>query len=270
MKIKNDENVIQYAPFEKLRATLRVNPENRVTDKSQAHIKRLAKSMAKDGYLKAFPIHVDSTGMILGGHHRFAAALEAQVGVFYQVCPGGMAEFIKITRATSDSKPWSTKDWIELYSRDNTKSDYAEVKAFITRYDKFGSKLVLAILLGRANHVQQSIYESVIQGDFKIKVNTAQAMMLAEQLVQVYDALADNVKTGKVSLAFGFAVLHMMKHPDYNHRSFVQKLKETKFTPMSRREWNIERLQEIYNKGMKKNHINFLEAFKKEAKNAAA
>lgn len=222
--------------------------------------------MKKDGYLKAFPIHVDSTGMILGGHHRFAAALEAEVGVFYQVCPGGMEEFIKITKATVTNKPWSTNDWVELYSRDNTKSDYAEIKSFIQRYDKFGSKLVLAILLGKANHVQQSVYEDIIQGRFKIKVNTAQAMMLAEQLVQVYEALSDNVKTGKINIAFGFAVLHMMKHPDYNHRSFVQRLATTKFTPMSRREWNIERLQEIYNKGLHKNHINFLENFKKEAK----
>ena len=260
---------IKWADFAQLNEIMRPNPSNRVTGESSHHINRIAKSICEEGFDETQPICIDKTGMILSGHNRYYAASQEKSGVYYMVSSGGAEDFVKKTKISVIVKKWSTEDWVEYYSKGNN-ADYVQVKAFLNRYDKLGSKLILAILLGKANHVQHSIYETLMQGTFKVTESIARAMTTAEQLMQVYGAIDDKWKTGKVNLAVGLAILHIMKHPDYDHAVMIAKLQRNKFIPQSRREWNIEKLQDIYNKGMRKNQIDFLASYKKSGKDSAA
>ena len=263
MATNTSENVeLIWVPFDKLMDTIHPNPANRVTAKNGSHISRLANSIKESGFLKTHPITVDKKGTIQQGHHRYYGAIEAKSGVWCQIITGGMAEFIRQTKADNITKRWSTEDWIELHARENKNGDFIIVKDFFDKNPTIGGKLMLAILLDKANHVPQSVFESVMQGTFRIKANIARAMATIAQLMEVYDSLDDKFKTGQINMTLGFAVLHMMKHPDYDHAAFISRLRKNKFVPQARREWNIDRLQDIYNKGVKKYKIDFMASLK--------
>lgn len=252
-------NVIaEFVPVENINARLHVNPSNRVCEKNSNHIARLANNMRENGFSKHHPILVDKNGMILSGHHRYFAALEAKVGVYVSVEDGDPEAFARVTKQDQIAKKWQATDFIELYAKQNNQ-EYILLRSFLAKYTKIKSKLAIAICLGKANHIPQKIYDDLERGRFVCSVGWAKAEMLATQIMQIYDSMEDNWKVGTVPLALGIAILHMMKHPEYNHNLLLTKIQKNKFVPTGRREWNIERLSEIYNKGLRKNAIRFIE-----------
>lgn len=128
-------------------------------------IERLKKSMTKHGYIPAYPIHMQRNGegklSIKAGHHRFVAAKELNLPVYYVICDDA-ASVHELENATNK---WEMRDYLASYCRLG-KPEYIRVKDYI---DQTGIAITTAMtLLGGQTAGSDNFREAFKSGTYKL------------------------------------------------------------------------------------------------------
>ena len=105
-KVENKENQIlktyDYEIFKRMKG-------NRVVNNS--HVKNLVKSM-QEKYLPQ-PLTVNEDMEIIDGQHRFAAAMELNLPIYYQVING--TTISDVQRLNTNTKNWGNPNYLNMF-----------------------------------------------------------------------------------------------------------------------------------------------------------
>jgi hypothetical protein len=141
--------------------------QNRIVRLKKETVKELINSMKKYGYIPAFPllvVHNGSSGLLIkAGHHRFEAAKQLGIPVYYVICDNEIT-IAEIERTTT---PWTPGSFIESYGRSGM-SEYVKLESFSERSGI--SPNMSAILLSGANHRGTGKFTKELkEGKFEVK-----------------------------------------------------------------------------------------------------
>lgn len=104
----------------------------------------LRQSMKKNGYIQAYPLHVekrdDGKLVIIGGHHRFEVAKELQIPVWYVIVEGIDVTIHELERATNQ---WTMRDYLHSFCALGLEP-YSVVRQF---HERTGISLSLCIAM---------------------------------------------------------------------------------------------------------------------------
>lgn len=215
---------------------------NRIVNNS--HVKNLVKSM-KEKYLPQ-PITVNQDMEIIDGQHRFAAAEELNLPIYYQIIHG--ASIGDVQRLNTNTKDWKGEDYLNMFCERDF-DDYLILKHFIKEY-KFSLQTTMSLLLNKPS-IDRAEKNDFKHGNFKIKSVTL-AKKNAEKILQIKPYY-----NGWNRRAFNKAMLILFQNTDYNHPTFIKKLKYC--SHMLQHKLNapiyLATIEEIYNFNSKTDYI---------------
>lgn len=110
-------------------------------DLDQLHLKRLVESF-REQYLFS-PIIVNDKFQIIDGQHRFEAAKELSLPVYYIVAPGYGIKEVQILNTNSSN--WDFYDYLKMYT-DKKLTPYVQMQEFMDAFPDFGIKAAIRIL----------------------------------------------------------------------------------------------------------------------------
>jgi len=129
----------------------------------------LTKSMKKHGYIAAYPLHcirgVSGKLVIKAGHHRFKAAKQLGIPVYYVVSDDSAT----IPETEMASNAWSFVDFVKSYARSGSEPHIA-ITAFAERTGI--SFVQAASLLGGECANSHNMSPKVKSGTFEVKEST--------------------------------------------------------------------------------------------------
>ena len=217
---------------------------NRVVN--QSHVNKLIKSMS-DKYM-AQPIIVNRNMEIVDGQHRFAAAQELELPIYYQVIKG--ANINDVQRLNTTSKKWSGSDYLNMYCEQNVE-DYLIFKQFKEKYN-FLDEVYICLLTDKAS-TTTGINNAFKEGNFRIS-NLNLAMKKADNMVEI-----GQYHKKYNSRAFSRALLRVFKMTGYDHKVFLSKLRYCSHMlgESINTEACIENIEKVYNFNSKKRYVYF-------------
>ena len=178
---------------------------------SQSHKKRLKESM-RENY-RFTVLTVNEHMEVIDGQHRLECARELGLPVNYVICDG--YSLLDVHTINANSKNWNSDDYLSGYC-EMGKGAYLYYAAFKKKYG-FGHNEVLYLLTGVRSG--GSIFDKFKDGELKI-ANKTEAEYIADSIIRLqkyYD--------GAKRRAFVFAMITLMKTPEFNFSRFINKLK---------------------------------------------
>jgi len=139
---------------------------------SREHVNHLKKSILTNNMLHAKPIVVDQQLNIIDGQHRFIAAKELGVKIYYAIVNGYEEDIISLN---ANQRSWQTIDYVQYYAKKGINS-YINALDLINRY---GAGVSNTIEIISANHsggdrkkLRSGNYEAVstIEAERRVKV----------------------------------------------------------------------------------------------------
>lgn len=191
-----------YSKFTTLVGNRHINP---------LHIERLCSAIKGKNLLHARPITVNEKLHIIDGQHRFIAARELGVEIYYIVVPGLTIEDIPVLN--SQGRNWNAVDFAESYADLGFRA-YQDYLAFKAKYNFGHSDCVL--MLAQAS---RGISKPWKQGLFKI-ADLAQAEKDAEMILEFEPFFKESIRRTQVVNAF-YKTIH---HPNYDHERMLSKM----------------------------------------------
>lgn len=206
---------------------------------NKIHLKRLKDSIAKN-YLFTF-ILVNENYQIIDGQHRFECIKELGLPLNYVVCKGYGLNEVQILN--QNSKNWNYDDYLEGYI-DLGYKDYILYKEFKEKY-KFDHNSTL-ILLSKPNQLSNQNQDHVIEfreGKFKV-LDYHYAEGIAKKIW-----LLNGLYDGFLRRSFVFAMIRLLKNPEFELTEFITKLKlqPSALTDCTTTDQYITIIEEIYN-----------------------
>lgn len=214
-------------------------------DVSQMHLKRLKESM-QEKYLIC-PIIINDKFQIIDGQHRFLAAQDLKLPIFYIVVRSyGLEE---VQRFNSNQKNFSADDFLSGYC-DLGNQEYLILREFKNTYG-LDVNLCIILLSGTATGDNTIRFKN---GEFKIK-NLKQANEVAAKLMDLKPYYS-----GYKRRSFAVAFTKMAKTKGYDHAQLLLKLKyqSTKLVDCTNTEQYLRLLEEIYNFKSRSEVLRFL------------
>jgi len=172
---------------------------------SKLHLARLKKSM-QDNHLIS-PILVNENMQIIDGQHRFTAAKELNLPIYYFIVNGyGLKE---VQTLNANSKNWNADDYLTGYV-DMGKPAYIEYKQFLNKY-KLGHQATRTLLYGYADG---SVTKMFFNGDFIVK-DKERAVKIADYLVSLKPFYAGYKRRSFVS-----TIIALLDNPNFDPAHF--------------------------------------------------
>ena len=263
---KHERRQVYFVPANKL-DTLKKSPRNRVIIMAvqktaiPADIKRLAKSIEKNGFSPMFPVIVDSQGNILDGHRRVYAAEIANSGVYVVVDESPVASVFFFSQLSALSKDWQLMDWTVAYANEEI-GPYILAKEFVEYSKKaaavFARNLSMPawsvspsssymFLLNKPQRVQSSDKLLISAGELELSDHDVSiAVQTLERVLQVQALLAKPALSQTLILI----MIWLQRQTDYDHDRMMEKIRQvgtgTTLSDENPRRL-ISGLQEIYN-----------------------
>lgn len=186
---------------------------NRIINK--LHVDRLKRSFKKKYLLS--PINVNNKFEIIDGQHRFNAAKELKLPIYYYISDNSKLEDVHILN--TNMKNWRKEDYLNAYCEIGNQN-YIQFKEFMDEFPDFGINSCQAILSNTTNthSMVNSNFKSFQEGGFLIK-NYNNAVEMANNIMMVKPYYE-----GYYRLTFVRAMIGVMKVKEYNHSKFIQKL----------------------------------------------
>ncbi len=131
------------------------------------HVKRLAQSMAKVGFIASKPIQCYRRGdklVKVDGHHRFHAAMSLGIAIYY-VIEGEESQHM-IAAENFLVKKWNGEDFIRVYANRGMK-DYQELASYAEK-SGLTLKFAASMLIGN-QATSNNASKNLNNGEFKIK-----------------------------------------------------------------------------------------------------
>lgn len=213
------------------------NSKNRHVD--PAHKDNLVTSIRDKNLLEAQPITVNADLEIIDGQHRFIAAKELGLPIYYIKMDG-----LQIDDAITlniNTRNWRYKDYLE-YWIDQGEKDYIYFKNFMDRYG-FGYAVSLALLgLGQADKGQK-LTDFFNAGKFKPKYRDY-ATDIGNKVLKLKQ-FGNFVTTRSFMLAFD----PVIKMETFDFEEFLRKVKQTpgRFDRRADSDRYLRMLEDVYN-----------------------
>ena len=207
------------------------------------HLHRLKKSFEEKQLL--IPIIVNENNQVIDGQHRLEVCRQLNLPVYYIINPGyGIKEIQKLN---THMKNWNVDDYLKCYCGQGLE-DYIEYKEFRAKYG-FGHQESLAFLMGSTSNF------SKIFNDGNLKIKSLKEAEIAAQKVSQF---AEFYK-GYRRKSFVFAVLSLLKHPEYDHIEMLKKvqMQQRNMIRCANTEQYLALLEEIYNFHKRGNRVRF-------------
>ena len=240
--------VVRYLPFEQLNQ-LHMHKNNRNADKHTAYLARLSKSMLQFGFLKEFYIIVNPNMEILSGHHRYLAAKNSKLGVYYTISES--FDLLHMSQIENIKKPWHLLDWFIAFANEGN-VEYRKIVKFAEE-TQFQGKALIAILSQKTDEYQGTfVVESGIQtGEFKV-YDWDDVRSKAAKVRDFKDCFCDSEQRHCLKNKFVLAVLAVLQCENYDHATMLKQAKsqQDRFCLQRTRRENIAMLQRIYNMGL--------------------
>jgi len=241
-EVVTQDDVIMFIDADCVSDLIKPNPSNRVDKTHVHHIKRLKKSLTKQGFSKHNPIIVGSDGVIKAGHHRYYASLELGIGIWIRT--DDKYDLKTISQMENIAKKWTSMDWIRKFANEGI-GDYPEILKFCETY-QFGVKVNLMLLTGKTNESHQDTFDKITNGEFKVE-NWTEAHYKASCIKSFGQYL--NKEADCNNTYFAASVLHCLSVNGYSHEEMIRKtqVQSRKLRLQRNRRDNVEMLQDIYN-----------------------
>lgn len=212
-------------------------PGNRPTN--GAHVQHLKKSFELRQLI--VPVLVNDRMEIIDGQHRVEVCRQLGLPVYFIILQKyGIRE---VQMLNTNMKNWSVDDYLSCYCNQGIE-DYIKYRELRAKFG-FDHQVSLAFLMGNTSKFHQIFNE----GNLKIK-----SYEKAEKGAQMVSEFSKYYK-GYKRKTFVFAMMAIMKHPDYNHMEMLDKvaLQQTKLVDCPTVETYISLLEELYNYHRAKN-----------------
>jgi len=181
-------------------------------DVSKSHVRKLIRSM-EEKYLPQ-PITVNERIEIVDGQHRFEAAKELQLPIYYQIVSG--TDITDVQRLNNSSKNWAINDSLHMFCERNY-VDYLTCNAFMNKY-RLSLELSMCLLLN-VTSANTPMRDNFKAGNFKV-ANLPLAEKNAEKILKIKPYYK-----GWARVSFARALMILFKNPEYDHAVLVKKLK---------------------------------------------
>lgn len=180
---------------------------------SANHVNQLKREMEHDPELAAVePILVNENMFIVDGQHRFTAAKELGLPVYYIVKSGATVE--TAARMNITQRRWTMDDFARSYA-DRGREDYIELLRIKKQFPMFNNSVLTLVLSGGRTNSQTDTFR---RGDFKI-ADKEEAVERLELLKQVVES------TGiKMNVPMASSFLQVLKNDDFEWVKFMGKL----------------------------------------------
>lgn len=207
------------------------------------HLHRLKKSFEEKQLI--IPIIVNEKNQVIDGQHRLEVCKQLNLPVYYIINSGyGIKEIQKLN---THMKNWNVDDYLKCYCGQGLE-DYVKYKDFRAKYG-FGHQESLAFLMGSTSNF------SKIFNDGNLKIKSLEEAEIAAQKVSQF---AEFYK-GYRRKSFVFAVLSLLKHPEYDHYEMLKKvqMQQRNMIRCANTEQYLSLLEEIYNFHKRGNRVRF-------------
>lgn len=204
-----------------------------------SHISKIIKSMEQIGLLMN-PIIINSQLEIIDGQHRFLAAKEVGIGVYYIIAEDYNIK--EVHALNVNQKQWTTKDFIEGYA-DMGKKDYILLKEYMNKYPFLIPTAAYEIAISEGGF-QGNNGSKVKEGGFVFKRNWDEACYLADSLKVIKDYFEEAYKKSFVA-----ALLNAYNKEYFNMESFIYKCKKypTKLYNCPKQSEFNKMIEDVYN-----------------------
>jgi len=231
-------------------------------DLDMPRVRGIQDSMKKHGNkLHLFPIVVQpgrSGNLIIkDGQHRFFAAWELNLSIFYVVAEEELS--LETVRAVNSvQKGWDNTDYLKSFAAEG-RPDYVSFKDFVDKWEMPFSQAMIAAMDGDSDTVRSAFRN----GTFRFR-HKAECIRWAE-------ACHDFKKWFKGYNHAGFtaAMRHVLHTPGYDHDRMLAKMEylSTELVRCPSIDAYLEVLERIYNyKAVEANRLQFKRHYRKEAK----
>lgn len=207
------------------------------------HLHRLKKSVEEKQMI--IPIIVNERYEVIDGQHRLEVFKQLNLPVYFIINPGyGIKEIQKLN---THMKNWTVEDYLKCYCGQGIE-DYVKYKEFRAKYG-FGHQESLAFLMGSTSNFSKIFND----GNLKIK-----SLEDAETAAQKVSQFAEFYK-GYRRKSFVFAVLSLLKHPEYDHNEMIKKvaMQQRNMVHCTNTEQYLNLLEDIFNFHKRGNRVRF-------------
>lgn len=204
-------------------------PENRSILKH--HVKRQKRSLEENGWLPDQPMLVVQNGggkwLIIDGQHRFLAAKELGIEVFF--CEkSGDDPFKSIQIVHTYSRTWKTMDYVHHWSARGAEA-YIMLQEFMTKHDlRVGA--AISVLMGQVSSLKSNshlsagtdkyglnIRERFKHGDWQVRQDQLDAAEIFMSKIEEFCSSYPHIRLLKKENRFISALMLLMNHRDYDH-----------------------------------------------------
>lgn len=192
---------------------------NRLLNRSKIN-KIVEAARSGEDIFKYAPVIVNKDMEIIDGQHRFAAALDLKLPIFYVIKED--ATLALVPKINSRSSNWGKKDYLESYS-DLKIPAYLSLKQFMREFPKMG--LAVAVSLMHAGQAEsKSAREDFPDGNLS-QEHLEFAKMIA-QLLQDFAEYVSNPFHRKLVQV----MLEIHNNGKYDHQAMLKKMKDSGLT----------------------------------------
>jgi hypothetical protein len=216
------------------------------------HVTRLIESF-KDQYLIS-PITINESFEIIDGQHRFTAARELGLPIYYIICPNYGLKHVQMLN--TNAKNWNKQDYLRAYV-DLGYPEYVKLAKLRDMFPEFGIASLMSIAadftgisckaykdLKSDNNKSGNFASRPFENGKFVVGDIDKAISIAQKIVDVREFYA-----GYNRMTFVRTMVYMLKHPNYDHQKFMDKLRNnpTMLVDCANMTQYKEVIEDIYN-----------------------
>lgn len=204
-------------------------------------LSKLKTSMGKRGFLPFCPVVVDGAWNIIDGQHRFLAAKELQLPVWYLMTD--TEDKSVIVTMNADKKAWSLADYCKMYAVQGNEY-YAALKRFAEKR-KLRIGVAFALISGHEVANSKAVSKLYKEGGW---VCTKEELALADRDYANIRTIIDLVHF-PLTIRLITAILHMSRSESFNWGRMIQncnKYRDKLYPCTTRKSW-IRMFENVYN-----------------------
>ncbi len=215
---------------------------------SKGHVRKIKKSMESRGFIPHQHITVDPNGVIIDGQHRFEAAKDLGLSIYYSVYTENYSdELVRSLNITS--KNWGLEDYVHNFCQKGYE-DYHKYQDFVKRYEfPYG---VPAYMLGMS-------LPDVKKGSLEWPIDDSKIHGAAEVVVSVRKHSPSNSLPHKKQ--FIIAVMEIMNQEKVDSEELARKAGEAaeanRVSMRDSKDLFLRDLVKAWNYNRRKNKIEF-------------
>lgn len=211
------------------------DPRNRPI--SNSHVERLKESIQRKNRLDRNPIDVDDTGRILDGQHRYEAAKELGVPIYFRITEMDMTDVPHENRA---QRSWKPDDFVNYFAESGNQ-DYRTLRRFMNRNDHL-SLSFCAEILGASS--RNGMLQAIRRGEFEVD-DVDYAQMIADRIKDFYDLGYEF--TNKKS--FCRSIKRLSESDNYDHDRMIRKAHKLGLNHQANTQDYLHQFERTYNHG---------------------